>query len=388
MSVSIQKQRGAVTFKADKGLNPEALQKTFEQFGSVGRVLVETKATSVAWERKAPVQFPGTYPEVAVEIAGNLPVEVAVIGSFAPGEGERFYHRSVALQAQHLTFVDEYNEASAKIANADFSRDDPTTIYTFSVGTQDLVFHRHAGHRAITGITGSGGANLKFSAATPEEAASNPDVFVEKMFIIEIPADSMFVLRFSGTVYHQFGPSTPGKDAFFAISVHTNEAGGLEGELLDIVKAGNGSIPLLTEPISDAVADLLDGKKLKKLKVKDRQRRTVSATKRYMTRVRNGDAPAEGAAPLSGNHAVEPEVISHEVATILREQVEQLRERIVHFSLPRLATIYSPPQDTYIIEFDGEQSDDAVDKALAAAITTPDGLSLTLERACRIGYSC
>jgi hypothetical protein len=37
-------------------------------------------------------------------------VEVAVIGSFAPGEGERFYHRSVALQAQHLTFVDEYNE--------------------------------------------------------------------------------------------------------------------------------------------------------------------------------------------------------------------------------------------------------------------------------------
>ncbi len=42
--------------------------------------------------------------------AGNLPVEVAVIGSFAPGEGERFYHRSVALQAQHLTFVDEYNE--------------------------------------------------------------------------------------------------------------------------------------------------------------------------------------------------------------------------------------------------------------------------------------
>jgi hypothetical protein len=37
-------------------------------------------------------------------------VEVAVLGSFAPGEGERFYSRSVALQAQHLTFVDEYNE--------------------------------------------------------------------------------------------------------------------------------------------------------------------------------------------------------------------------------------------------------------------------------------
>jgi hypothetical protein len=43
-----------------------------------------------------------------------LPVEVAVIGSFAPGEGERFYHRSVALQEQHLTFVDEYNEVPRK----------------------------------------------------------------------------------------------------------------------------------------------------------------------------------------------------------------------------------------------------------------------------------
>jgi hypothetical protein len=45
-------------------------------------------------------------------------------------------------------------QASAKIANADFSNEDPTTIYTFSVGAKDLVFHRHAGHRAITGITG------------------------------------------------------------------------------------------------------------------------------------------------------------------------------------------------------------------------------------------
>jgi hypothetical protein len=209
-------------------------------------------------------------------------------------------------------------------------------------------------------------------------------VFVEKMFIIEIPADSMFVLRFSGTVYHQFGPRTPGKDAFFAISVHTNEAGGLEGELLDIVKAGHGSIPLLTEPISNEVAGLLEGKKLKKLKVKDRQRRTVSATKRYMTRLRNG-APLDPA--IHGNHGSKPEVISHEVATVLQEHLESLRDQIVHFSLPRLATIYSPPQDTYIIEFDdaGHQAAAAVDKALAASVTTPDGLSVTLERACRLG---
>lgn len=148
----------AIKFKAEKGLPPETLQKVldstmtdpglrnapthdvpfqlFEPFGPVRRVLVETTATSVGWERKATADTPGTrtgapdvstlltrvpsrllartgtFPEVAVEIAGNLPVEVAVIGSFAPGEGERFYHRSVALQEQHLTFVDEYNEVA------------------------------------------------------------------------------------------------------------------------------------------------------------------------------------------------------------------------------------------------------------------------------------
>lgn len=90
-------------------LFPPATQ-LFEPFGPVRRVLVETTSSTVAWERKPACDAPATYPEVAVEINGNLPVEVAVIGSFGPGEGERFYHRSVALQEKHLTFVDEYNE--------------------------------------------------------------------------------------------------------------------------------------------------------------------------------------------------------------------------------------------------------------------------------------
>jgi hypothetical protein len=228
-------------------------------------------------------------------------------------------------------------------------------------------------------LSGAGGANLKFSAASPEEVAVDPQVFVEKMFVIEIPSDSLFILRFSGTVYHQFGPRESGKDAFFAISVHTNEAGGLpEGELLELVKAGSGSIPLLTEPVSDSVASLLEGKKLKKLRVGDHKRRTVSGTKRYMTRLR-GDAPA-ASSPRGGNHTIKPQEISHEVAVILQEQVDSLRDSIVHFTLPRLATIYSPPQDAYIIEFQGENADAAV-KTASAAISTPDGLSALLARA-------
>lgn len=224
------------------------------------------------------------------------------------------------------------------------------------------------------------------------------DGIAEKMFVIEIPPDSMFMLRFSGTVYHQFCPKTPGKDAFFAISVHTNEAGGLDGDLLEIVKAGNGSIPLLTEPISDEVATLLGSTDLKKLPVKDRQRRTVSATKRYVTRLRHGSEPqpgAVGAAPepvirvshrltycstLTGNHVTKPETISHEVATILAQQMEELKDRILHFSLPRLATIYSPSQDTYYIEFERD-APQAVEKALAATITIPSGDAIVLEPA-------
>jgi hypothetical protein len=58
---------------------------------------------------------------------------------------------------------------------------------------------------------------------------------------------------------------------------------------------------------------------------------------------------------LTGNNVSQPEVISHKVATILREQ-----ERMAHFKLLRLATIYSPPQDTYIIKFDNELADTAL----------------------------
>ena len=65
------------------------------------------------------------------------------------------------------------------------------------------------------------------------------------------------MLRFSGTVYHQFCPEDYSENAFFAVSVHTNEAEGLSGELLDMVLANQSSIPLLTEPACERVMKLL-----------------------------------------------------------------------------------------------------------------------------------
>jgi len=269
---------------------------------------------------------------VVVDIKNNLPVEVAIIGSFTPGEGETYMHSSLELQEGHATYVDEYNETSAKIANMDWGKQDTTTVYTFAVGGKDLVFHRHEGHRVISGITGSHGAVLRFSGASPEECLQDPKVFVDKMFFIELPPDSLFNLRFNGTVYHQFGPTVYGRNSFHSISVHTNEVAGLSGELLEKVKAGGGSIPLLTEPADDKVFALLAKAELKQEHVEDhRSRRTVSETKRYILRTRS---PGTKLIENVGNHSIPPEPVSQEINRLLL--LEELMSTVPVFKLPRV----------------------------------------------------
>jgi hypothetical protein len=195
---------------------------------------------------------------VRISAGGDrVPIEVCVLGRLPAGAGRFLLDNAFRQQRQHPEFVDEFNEPSARIGRPDFSRQDPTAVYTFGAGKRDLVFHRHDGHRAITGITGGKGCHLKFSLCSPEEAQHDPWTFFREFYVIRLGPDRLFSLRFSGTVYHQFGPLHIAEDAFFAVSVHTNEAGGLTGSLLDEVVAGNGNIPLLTEPAPDAVQDLL-----------------------------------------------------------------------------------------------------------------------------------
>jgi hypothetical protein len=174
------------------------------------------------------------------------------------GTGKSVVEDGLNQQEKHPEFLDEYNEPSAIIGKTAFAKDDPTAVYTFGVDVRDLVFHRHAGHRAITGITGDCGCLLKFSLCTPEEAALAPQKFLDKLYIVHIPADRMFVLRFSGTIYHQFCPAKPNETAFFAVSIHTNEAAGLQGDLLRTVLADKSNIPLLTEPAPPEVRQLLE----------------------------------------------------------------------------------------------------------------------------------
>lgn len=200
----------------------------------------------------------GTLSTVSIPTEHNdLPIEITVVAKLPPGAGHTLVKSGLGEQKKHDEYLDEYNEPSARIGRTNFKQDDPTGIYTFGVDRRDLVFHRHAGHRVITGITGSKGCVLKFSLSTAEEAAATPAKFLEKLYIVRIAADRIFVLRFSGTIYHQFCPADVSEDGFFAVSVHTNEAGGLEGDLLKEVLADKGNIPLLTEPAPDGVMKLL-----------------------------------------------------------------------------------------------------------------------------------
>jgi len=357
------RQKVGIKFAATYLAQPEAIKDIFSQFGTVKRISREQVTKSVLWEDAETKALSGrdpTYPQVVVNIRDNLPVEVAVIGSFSPGEGDAYIRRSLELQEGHASFVDEYNEASAKIANTDFPNGDLTAVYTFSVGKKDLVFHRHEGHRAISSVTGSEGATLRFSGCTPEEAAKDPEKFVEKMFFIEVPPDSLFTLRFHGTVYHQFGPTSYGRDAFFAISVHTNEIGGLDGELLETVKAGGGSIPLLTEPIDNGVADLLENKELKHLNVPNgRTRRTVSETKRYILHTRQEGKNIER---HIGNHTLPPTPITQEIASLLEQ--DDVMSRVPVFKLPRVGKPSVTEEEAiWVVEFKDEA---AVGKALKA----------------------
>jgi hypothetical protein len=188
----------------------------------------------------------------------GLPIEITLTAKLPPGTGSFVVGNALERQKSHPEFIDEYNEPSAIIGKTNFESHDPTAVYTFGVDTRSLVFHRHEGHRIITAITGGKGCLLKFSLCTAEEARNTPEKFLEKLYIVEIPADRMFVLRFAGTVYHQFCPRDKTENAFFAISAHTNEAGGLSGEILDVVLSNKSSIALLTEPAPPEAMKLLD----------------------------------------------------------------------------------------------------------------------------------
>ncbi|KAF0813430.1 hypothetical protein IGB42_01781 [Andreprevotia sp. IGB-42] len=201
-----------------------------------------------------------TFPSARIPSqTGGLPVEVSLIAQLGHGAGDHVYEGVFARQKAHDEYVDELDEPSARLGATDFARGDATALYSFSVGPNGHPFHRHAGHRIFTAISGSGGAQLRFSTAAPEQLAHNPQHFFDCLQCINIPPDSLFTVRFGGETWHQFAPLA-GRlhPAFFALSCHTDELGGnLPDALRAQVLANLATIPSLTELLPQNVQDLL-----------------------------------------------------------------------------------------------------------------------------------
>lgn len=195
------------------------------------------------------VKVSGPRSHVSIDTSPSpLPIEITVTGKLPPGAGAYFVENALRQQEKHPEFMDEYNEPSAVIGKTTFEHSDPSAVYTFAVDKRDLVFHRHEGHRIITGISGGKGCAMRFSLCSAADARENPEKFIESLYVVHIPADRQFVLRFQGSVYHQFCPEDYSENAFFAVSVHSNESWGLTGEILKKVLANEGTIALLTDP--------------------------------------------------------------------------------------------------------------------------------------------
>lgn len=202
-----------------------------------------------------------TFPSVRLPGAGDgPPVEVSLIAQLGIGAGDQLYAGATARQRAHAQFVDELDEPSTRLAGMDLAHGDATSLYSFAVGPRGHPFHRHAGHRVFTAVSGSGGAQLRFSSASSTDIARDPRSFLRQLRFVDIPPDSLFTVRFAGETWHQFAPRGAGAahPALFALSCHTNELGGnLPDELRARVEAGAATIPALTELLPAAVNTLL-----------------------------------------------------------------------------------------------------------------------------------
>lgn len=208
-----------------------------------------------------------TFPSTSIPSeSGGLAVEVSLIAQIGHGAGNHLFASVASRQRQHSYFVDEMDEPSAKLGGTNFPKGDPTSLYSFVVGPQGHPFHRHAGHRIFTAVSGSGGAQLRFSSVSDRQIQEDPNNFIRSLRFINIPPDCMFTVRFGGETWHQFSPLSHNSlhPVFFALSCHTNELGGkLSDALKETVLKNQASIPALTELLPDTVKALLQAKDFK-----------------------------------------------------------------------------------------------------------------------------
>ena len=208
------------------------------------------------------VQSTPGFPLVRLpSLSGGLPVEVCLIAQLSPGAGDQLCALANQQQRGHGSFVDALDEPSAKLFGVDIPKGDATSLYSFSVGQGGHPFHRHAGHRMFTAVSGSDGAQLRFSTIDDTSLLSDPSVFLDSLRVVNIPPDSLFSVRFGGGTWHQFAHRNPDSPhpVFFALSCHTDELGGInDQELAEAIRQDAADIPTLTDVLPGPVRDLLD----------------------------------------------------------------------------------------------------------------------------------
>ena len=202
-----------------------------------------------------------TFPSVRMPShSGGLPVEVSLIAQLGHGAGDQIIASVGARQRQHEAFVDELDEPSARLGGINLEQGDASSLYSFTVGAGGHPFHRHAGHRVFTAISGSAGTQLRFSTASSAQTDEDPSHFVRALRHVNIPPDCLFTVRFGGGTWHQFVPLAPRSShpALFALSCHTNELGGdLPEHVRALVAANDADIPALTEVLPEHLRELL-----------------------------------------------------------------------------------------------------------------------------------
>ena len=211
--------------------------------------------------------FPGA---ILPSHCGGLPVEVSLIAQLGHGSGNQLYAEALRRQRAHKDFVDELDEPSTRLAGPDFEKGENSALFSFAVGANGHPFHRHAGHRVFTAVSGSGGAQLRFSTASQEQIENDPRSFLSALRYVDIPPDCLFTVRFGGGTWHQFASRRDhGRHpVFFALSCHTNELGGqLPADVRQTVLAGDAGIATLTELLPKSVSDLLRHEPIKHAQV-------------------------------------------------------------------------------------------------------------------------
>lgn len=200
-----------------------------------------------------------TFPSARIPSeCGGVPIEVTLIALLGHGAGDGLFASAMRRQRGHAQFLDELDEPSARLGAMHLAQGDTTALYSFGVGHQGHPFHRHAGHRVFTAVSGSGGAQLRFSTASAAQIAADPEAFFRALRFVEVPADCLFTVRFGGETWHQFAPKDSSHPAFFAVSCHTNELGGtLPADVRAKILANEASIPALTELLPENVEALL-----------------------------------------------------------------------------------------------------------------------------------